>query len=457
MATPPSSGSPGHNLQVVLVGSDATLEEEFRSALAGVRDLRGVLHFSPTYRHALEAIRAREPQLVVVEIDREVDELADFSRSLHEMVPGAVIAATFRPDQLEHSHSESAVIIELMRAEVRDFLRRPLSTTELRVVLERLMTPSAPVATARERGRISSFVSNKGGAGKSTLAVNVACSLARRHPDNVLLVDTSLQLGTCASMLDLSPTTTIVDAVRQSSRLDETLLRQLTLAHPSGLRLLAAPGDAIEAADVNDEVIARLLTLARRTFRHVIVDTFPILDSIVMAILDLSDTVHVVVQGMMPSVAGVSRLLPVLDGLGFPPSRQKLILNYNYRNFLGNLAPGDIAARLQRRLDYVVGYERRILVSLNTGSPYVLSASRWSRVARTIGQIAEDLDTTAVRLPREAPPAGAEDNRARLGHDRRRSVDRRVRDIGHPDGDRRRGDRRTGAAARALTEQELLR
>ena len=141
---------------------------------------------------------------------------------------------------------------------MRDFLRRPLSTTELRAVLDRLFSRQAGAAAPAAQGRVAAFVSNKGGVGKSTLSVNVACGLALRHPDEVLLIDTSLQVGTCAMLLDLKPTTSIVDAIRERDRLDETLLRHLTLRHGSGLRLLAAPVDALEGAEVDDEAISRI-------------------------------------------------------------------------------------------------------------------------------------------------------------------------------------------------------
>ncbi len=438
-----SSSTHGQGLPVLVVASDSALEEEFGAALAGVRDVRGIVHYAATYRQALEVARAREPRLVLLEIDRDVAAVAELSRTLHALLPSASILAVFRADQLEQTHSESGTIIQLLRANVADFLRRPLSATELRAVLDRVFSRT-PAPSAAGLGRVISFVSNKGGVGKSTMAVNVACGLARRNPDEVLLVDTSLQLGTCAAMLDLAPTTTITDALRQSERLDETLLKQLTLRHPSGLRLLAAPADALEAADVDDEGIARILTLARRTFRHVVVDTFPILDNIVMAILDLSDVGYVVVQGTAPSVAGAARLLPVLEGLGFAPFRQRLVLNYNYRNFLGNLSAADIAERLGRPLDYVVDYEKQNLVSLNTGEPYVLRAGRWSRFGRTIDAIVGDLDTAPGPDERSLEYAGRSGPSERTLADRRRG-ERRVRNVGRPEGERRSGfDRRTG-------------
>ena len=397
---PDPSADGDKNLRVLIVGTDPVLEEEFRSALSRIPDRKGTVHSVDTYRDALEAARRRQPNLILIEIDRATSEITTLSRDLQGLVPDAAIAAAFLPDRVDHGQSEGATLIELLRAHVRDFLRRPLAATELRGVIDRLFTRRSGAATAH--GRVAAFLSNKGGIGKSTLAVNVACALALRHPDEVLLIDTSLQIGTCAMMLDLKPTTSIVDAIHERDRLDKTLLRHLTLRHGSGLRLLAAPADALEASEVNDEAIARIVNMARRSFEYVIIDTFPILDSVLMTILDVADLDFVVVQGMAPAVAAMARLLPVLEGLGVPQSRQRLVLNYNYKPFLGNLQPIDIADRLQRTLDYVVPYDRRVLTSMNTGSPHILHSRRWERFGRSINAIVDALDSWNVTAPTEA-------------------------------------------------------
>jgi pilus assembly protein CpaE len=409
-------------LRVLIVGGDPSLEDEFRTALSGVPDTHGVLQYADTYRQALEVARGRQPDLILIEVDRDISDVAGAARSLHELVPSAAIAGAFKLDQLEQGQSESAAIIELLRAQVRDFIRRPLSATELRLVLDRLFS-RAPAEVVVEQGRVISFLSNKGGVGKSTLSVNVACGLALRHPDDVLLIDASLQGGTCASMLDLKPSTSIVDAIRQRDRLDATLLRNLTLKHGTGLRVLAAPADALEGAEVDDEAIARLLNMARRSFRYVIVDTFPMIDNVMMTILDLTDVAFIIMQGTAPAVAGTARLLPVLEGLGFGANRQRIVLNYNYQPFLGNLRPVDIADRLQRTLDYVVPYEKRVLASMNTGSPRILHVHRWERFGRTITQVVDDIDSVGPGgVKEEGPLQPSEGNRARLTADRRKGL-----------------------------------
>jgi pilus assembly protein CpaE len=442
------------SLHILVVGPTPGFQDEFKIAFSGVPDRRGVLHFASTFRQALDVARDRQPHFIVVAIERDVRAVTTLSKELYHIVPGVVIAAAFEPDRVGEGESESSIIIELLRAQVRDFLRRPLSTTELRDVLDRLFSQPATVA-APPRGRIVSFVSNKGGVGKSTLAVNVACALAERHAGQVLLIDMSLQLGICALMLDLKPTTTIVDAVRERERLDETLLRHLSLPHASGVRLLAAPADALEAAEVGDEAIARILNLARRAFDYVIVDTFPMLDNAVIAALDASDLAFVVLQGTAPSVAGIARFLPVLEGLGIPPARLRTVLNRNYRRFLGDLTPDDIETRLGRPLSFVVPYDKGVLVAMNTGTPRITNARRWWGFGRVISNIADTLDDFASVQPGEPRAASTRsDARARLDVDRRALVDRRVRDIGRPQGDRRSGfDRRSLRSDYALDRE----
>jgi len=389
----PGSPAGDKSLRVLIVGGDASLEEEFRSALARLPDRQGSVYWADSYRAATDMATRRQPNFVLIEIDRDVNEVGALAKDLQDLVPDAAIAAAFNPDRLDQGRSERDTLIELLRSQVRDFLRRPVAATELRNVLDRLFTrvTAAPVP----QGRVAAFLSNKGGVGKATLAVNVATGLALRHPDEVLLIDTSLQIGTCAMLLGLKPTTSIVDAIRERDRLDRTLLRHLTLRHDSGLRVLAAPPDALEGAEVDDDAISRIVNLARRSFKYVIVDTFPIIDSVMMTILDATDVAFVVIQGMAPAVAGVARLLPVLDGLGLNAARQRLILNYNYKSFLGDLKPADIANHLDRTIDYVVPYEPKVLASMNTGSPHLLHVRRWERYGRVVNNIVTDLDTLA--------------------------------------------------------------
>jgi pilus assembly protein CpaE len=341
-------------INILIVGPDLKVRREFDDALAGADTV--VVHAVTESRQGIETVRSRRPDVAFIEMSRDLRALQVFAAEAAAASPETVVVAVFSPEIFGQEVSESDVLIAALRAGVRDFVRRPVSSADLGQLLDRLTR--RPATGVAHLGAIASFVSNKGGVGKSTLAVNVSCGLALRHPRRVLLIDVSLQMGVCASMLDLRPTTTLTDAVRERDRLDETLLRQLATPHPTGLHLLAAPADAVEAAEIDDEVMARILTLGRRSYDYVIVDSFPLLDRVMMAVLDLSDRAFVVLESVVPTVLGAVKLLRLLDDLGFPRERQRVVLN-RHATIPGGLSPGDVADRLGRKVDFVVPYQKQ--------------------------------------------------------------------------------------------------
>ncbi|WP_447971754.1 AAA family ATPase [Nitrospira sp. M1] len=378
------------NVQILIVGEDEGLQEEFEAALQGMSNRHCITSYASDYRRAEEMALSRQPNLICVDMERDFDDLKRFTHEIHQMLPETTVAAMYRPDQFGTERSESAVVIDGMRAKIQDFLRHPLSSAELRQLLDRLYTPRTIKPSAA--GKVVSFVSNKGGVGKSTLAVNAACLLATRHPGRVLLIDASLQLGVCTVMLDMLPTTSLVDAVREKDRLDETLLRQFTISHTCGLHVLAAPSDALEGSEIDDESIYRILNFARRTFDYVIIDTFPILDSTVLSVLDLSDLVYIVMQGTAPNVIATSKFLPVLEGLGIAREKQRLLLNQNYQSFTGNLSPADIEERLTRRFDGIFPHQKGILAAANAGVPYSLGRTKPSGFSRSLAMLSSEIE-----------------------------------------------------------------
>jgi pilus assembly protein CpaE len=385
--------------RILVVGPDPALRKELDAALASLSDLRPAVHAAADLRQGVEAVRNRHPHLVVVEMSCQTRALEVFAGEVAALAPDSTVVAAFSPAVFGPDVSESTLLIAALRAGVRDFLRRPLSSADLEQLLARILSKTA--ATPANLGSVTCFLSNKGGVGKSTLAVNAAVELAQRWPERVLLIDASLQLGVCASLLDLRPATTLTDACRERDRLDSTMVRDLATPHETGLHLLAAPPDAIEASAIDDDLMARVLNLARRTYDVVIVDSFPLLDRVMMAVLDVSDREYVVLEGTVPTVLGAARFLDLLGSLGYPPQRQSVILS-RHTGGLGNLSPADVAARLRRAVDHVVPFENGALVAANVGRPYVLTASRWfSRFRPAIRRLADEI--AAVR-PNSGPP-----------------------------------------------------
>src|ERR1044071_336164 len=113
MMGPGQSVDADKSLRVLIVGSDRTLEDEFRGALSRIADRQGVLFYADSYREAMDVASRRQPSLIVIDLDRDVGEVIALAKDLQEVVPDSAIAAAYKPDQLEAARSESATIIEL--------------------------------------------------------------------------------------------------------------------------------------------------------------------------------------------------------------------------------------------------------------------------------------------------------------------------------------------------------
>ena len=390
-------------MHFLVVGDDA-LAAEVESAVPSVVSGRAFVVHARDHEEAERRLRQRTPDVCLLDIGRDAEALRAFVERQRLLAPDLLVAGVqaHRAD----TPTPSSVLVEAVRSKLFDVLDRPISSESLREVVT---AASAGLRDTRSRsGRVIAFHSTKGGVGKSTLSINTATGLAQRHPDQVLLVDCSLQLGVCASALDLTPNASIATAARERDRLDARLLRELCARHDeTGLRLLSAPIDAVDASDVDDQAMAQVIALARSSFEFVIIDTLPIVDAVMLTIFDLADRLYLVNQGTVPDVIGAARLREMLDRLEIPADRERIVLNRNTPPFPGQLRRDEVADRIGRDVDFEVPYDKRVLSALNLGRPRVLDAGRrgWGRVLR---EVIDDAESISTAVAGEAPEAADE-------------------------------------------------
>jgi pilus assembly protein CpaE len=123
-------------------------------------------------------------------------------------------------------------------------------------------------------------------------------------------------------------------------------------------------------------------------------------DRVVVAVLDMCDRAYVVLESVVPTLLGAVKLVELLRRLEFPDERQRVVVN-RYAALQGSLKPAEVAERLDRRVDHVLPYDKRVIVSANTGEPYVLRSRRFSALSRGIRLLIDDIDA----LPGEATVA----------------------------------------------------
>jgi pilus assembly protein CpaE len=365
-----------------------TLVETLRRALPAT-PVHAAEAGSPT--QALQIASWLEPRVVLLDLSSERLLSFDAARALRR--PGRVVLGLFNP--LLATDRGAELFRAGTRAGFTDFVALPASESELAAAL-------APIESAggdlRRDGRVLAFVAAQGGAGATTLATAAALLLAgSRAAGSVVLCDAAVQFGNAAAHLGLAPDRDLTDLVRDLDAAS-TLAPYLLHHAETGLHVLAAPRDPVEAERVTPEELSRALVALRRRFDTVAVDLPPAVDLLTVAALDLADRISVVTTPTTPAVVATERLLRLLDDLGLS-ERVRLVLN-QYGVADGLLSDGLIAQRLGRPVDRVVPHERAVAAAASRGAPLVVGQRRGPFV-EALGELAGDL----VEAPRAAAAA----------------------------------------------------
>ncbi len=245
-----------------------------------------------------------------------------------------------------------------------------------------------PVATesAPSGGRILTVVSPKGGSGKTVVATNVAVSLAKRLPGDVVLVDLDLQFGDVASSLGLTPQYTMYTAT-QASGSESALLKAFLTPHSSHLLVLCAPDDPTEADEIKEGDAVSIVKELSKLFAWVIVDTGAGLDDLTLAMAEVATDLVFVSSTDVPSVRGIRKEAMIMDQLGVR-ARRHFVLNRSDAR-VGLLA-SDITATTGLPVVAEVPSSRSVPTAVNVGVPIVEHDSR-NPAAKGLVQFADYL------------------------------------------------------------------
>jgi pilus assembly protein CpaE len=252
------------------------------------------------------------------------------------------------------------------------------------------------------RGRIITVFSAKGGSGKTTLATNLAATLADRGRRNVCILDLDLTFGDVAITMQLFPARTLADAVPLNGAIDSSAVAAMLTHHSAGLSAIVAPTEPSAAETIHATLITHLLDVLRTDFDYIVIDTPATFDDEVLAALDVSDLIALIVTPDVPALKTLKITLETLIELSYHRDKFRLILNRSDAKV--GISHTEVEKTAQLPISALIPSSRDVPATTNRGVPIVQDDPKHP-VSIGIRKFA-DTHVTATTHPNNTDPRG---------------------------------------------------
>jgi len=309
-------------------------------------------------------------------------------------------------EEISLKHPKSAIIImsvqgeqeylkKAMVAGAREYMVKPFSTDELvntiRKVYEleqkrriQLSEPSIVREMQRDPQIITVF-STKGGVGRTTVATNLAISLAEETRKRVVIIDLDLQFGDVAIMMNVVPKRTITELIQDIGQMDAELMESYLVTHPTGVKVLPCPTRPEYSELITGSHVEKILGILKQTYDYVVIDTPSFFHETTLSALDLCHQILLLISLDLPTIKNVKLGLEVLDSLHLK-GKAKLILNRSSQDI--GIKCEDMEEGIGLKVvAHVPSDGRTVIGSVNKGNPFVISSPH-TKITESIRELA---------------------------------------------------------------------
>jgi pilus assembly protein CpaE len=365
----------------------------------GLAELASLAFRDATLQTAgLERLQARwafgeAPDLILIEAG------AFDPDALSAAIAALGAGATPPPTLLTGDHLPAGLARNLMRLPRSDVLEAPFSAADLAAASGPLVAPTA-APTLNAPSRCWTIMGAVGGAGATTLAIEIACALAERLPGprRVCLIDLNLADGAAAAYLGAPANMLLSRASQAADRIDPQLLDAFVSGAPGGVDLLASARDPNAYDTTSADAVLRLLEVACQVYDAVVVDAPRHRRAWTLDVLAGSDELLVVSELTVPALLAARSLAAEIESdlpSGAPP---RIVLNRLAKRVFGP-APsmGEAEKAMGRRAAGGITSDwEAAAASANLGGPISQHRPK-SRIVKDVADLVDRLIAAPAR------------------------------------------------------------
>ncbi|MEZ6139699.1 MAG: AAA family ATPase [Zavarzinella sp.] len=319
--------------RIAIVDPDELSRESLRAMLLGV-DFVWLEAECARYEYFYDVIQNSVPDLILVSLD------GDKNKALNMV---SQLTAEYRNLPIITVSRDSQALLQSLQRGAAHFLTTPITLEDLVTSLRKVLSArdSGPmdrpgssggstISGPAESGQIISVLGSRGGVGCTSLAVNLAASLASFPETSVALIDLDLAMGDADIAVELptSDTISMGDLARNIERLDMNYLRRAMIKHrETGISVLRHPIELHEIVGINEVHVERILNLLKLSYSHLVVDLSKCLLATDQMALRMSESILLVAQLELSSLRNVVRLTHTLNQEGDMGDRTRIVIN----------------------------------------------------------------------------------------------------------------------------------
>ena len=349
-----------NNLNVLLIDRDENSRSVIKAYLTEIEGVGIAAEFSD-FEEGFKLAGNSGRCIVVVDVSENLDRISSAIKELKTLNSEAFVVAL-------SNRASADVIIKALRSGAKEFIAKPVIKTEF-VEIFKSIIKDINSEEAKDTCKIISTFTNKGGIGKTSIAVNLAVELAQMSKEKVALIDLNLQLGDVATFLDMTPPFAMDYIADNINNLDEDeLLKAMTRYKNTSLYVIADPLNIDKSKDITAEQIKNILTALKKTFSYIVIDIGTNIDSKTITALDFSDLVLLIAIVNLPAIRSTQRCMELFDKLGYNADKIKLVLNRYMEN--EDIKTSDIEEVVKQKVYWKIPNNYLIMMSaINKGVP----------------------------------------------------------------------------------------
>lgn len=278
----------------------------------------------------------------------------------------------------------SALVSTVLKEGINDFLIKPIIPNVLEEAIKKVGIKEV------SKAKTISVFSNKGGVGKTSLAINLAYEIYKKTNEKVCVLDLSFNSQDASVFLDIEQKFDVDYILKNIEKSNEELLLSLIGNYKdTKLYILEAQEEIAPELKYTPGEISRIINALKNIFDYIVIDTTNIINEMNVTILNNSDLILLLASTNMASIRNCQKCYELFDKIGYSSDKIKLIINRYIEN--QEISLKDIENSIQKEVfDTIPNNYLTLIDAINLGQA-VGDINPQSNIAKAYARITDKI------------------------------------------------------------------